>query len=133
LLIVPLDSLETIRAIRANLFALAQMCERVGALGFCAFTTETVDPEAHVHCRIFAPGAGVGEDPATGSANGPLGAYLAGYGLVRSDAIVSEQGFEMRRPSRLHISIGRGADGAIDDVRVAGGVYIVGEGRFFPW
>lgn len=133
LLIVPLDSLESVRSIRPNPAALEDVCARAGALTLCLFTTETVDPEAHVHCRIFAPGAGVGEDPATGSANGPLGAYLVRHGLASGEVVVSEQGFEMGRPSRISIWVGRAADGTFDDVRVAGDVHIVGEGRFFPW
>jgi len=54
------------------------------------------------------------EDPATGSASGPLGAYLVRYGLAQASPvayIVSEQGIEMGRPSFIHIQIERQGDG----------------------
>ena len=61
-----------------------------------------------VHSRMFAPEFGIVEDPATGSASGPLGCYLLRHGLLGADAatrIVSLQGVAMGRPSRIHISI----------------------------
>jgi trans-2,3-dihydro-3-hydroxyanthranilate isomerase len=132
-LIVPVDSLASMRSVQPSAKKLRALCRRMRALTCCAFTTETLDPGSHVHCRIFAPGAGVLEDPATGSANGPLGAYLVTHGLRDEGLLVSEQGVEMGRPSRLSITVQRDAEGEMADVRVAGGVYIVGEGEFFPW
>src|SRR3990167_1790742 len=54
--------------------------------------------------ELFAPELGIVEDPATGSASGPLGCYLVHHGLVRGDAarqIVNLQGGAMGRPSRI--------------------------------
>jgi len=73
----------------------------------------------------------VSEDPATGSASGPLGCYLATYGMIPAAAIahhVSLQGALMGRPSRIHISIDQEA-GRITRVRVGGRSVLVGEGR----
>src|SRR5687767_2736915 len=64
---------------------------------------------ATAYSRMFAPDLGVLEDPATGSASGPLGCYLVQHGLIGGDAarqIVSHQGVKMGRASRIHISIG---------------------------
>lgn len=61
-----------------------------------------------VRSRMFGPAFGIAEDPATGSASGPLGAYLVNYGIVAAAEtvkIVSEQGFEMGRPSLIHITL----------------------------
>ena len=62
-----------------------------------------------VYSRMFAPEFGIVEDPATGSASGPLGCYLVRHGLRRRPtpprAIVSLQGVAMGRPSRIHIAI----------------------------
>jgi trans-2,3-dihydro-3-hydroxyanthranilate isomerase len=83
---------------------------------------------------VFAPAAGVGEDAATGSANGPLGAYLVRHKLVPVQAttkIVSEQGFEMKRPSILHIDVDVDQGGSVSGVRVGGGVVISGRGEIF--
>ncbi len=84
-----------------------------------------------VYSRMFAPEFGVSEDPATGSASGPLGCYGVRHGLVTGDAarrIVSLQGVVMRRPSRIHISIGE-RGGTIVDVKVGGTAVLVGRGE----
>ena len=85
-----------------------------------------------VYARMFAPHtSGIPEDPATGSASGPLGAYLVDRGLVapaeRVD-IVSEQGTRMGRPSFLRIRVGMSA-GRITEILVGGSVVPVIEGR----
>lgn len=131
MMIVPAGSLDAVRALRPNHGALAAFAERHDARTMLVFTTETVEEDSSAHCRVFAPGAGVAEDPATGSANGPFGVYLSRYGLATDDEIVSEQGYEMGRPSILRISLGRDAAGEIDAVRVGGGVFITAEGTFF--
>jgi trans-2,3-dihydro-3-hydroxyanthranilate isomerase len=84
-----------------------------------------------VYSRMFVPEpGGTREDPATGSASGPLGAYLVRHGLVEGGdeiAIVSEQGTAMGRQSFVHIRLtARG--GRIADIRVGGGVVPVLEG-----
>jgi trans-2,3-dihydro-3-hydroxyanthranilate isomerase len=67
-----------------------------------------------LYSRMFAPDAnGIDEDPATGSASGPLGAFAVKYGLVphsRSVSITSEQGTKMGRQSIIHIRLEYGAD-----------------------
>ena len=93
------------------------------------FTTETVDPGATVHGRMYARWQGVAEDPATGSANGPLGAYLVRHGVSDGTRIVSEQGHEMGRPSTLYVRVG-GTRERIASVHVGGRCVIVGAGRF---
>jgi len=89
------------------------------------------DPAAgRVYTRMFAPAHGVGEDPATGSASGALGAYLVRHRLVRADGptrIVSEQGTKMRRQSFVHISL-TARDGSCTDIRVGGSVVPVIDG-----
>jgi trans-2,3-dihydro-3-hydroxyanthranilate isomerase len=82
-----------------------------------------------VLARMFDAGQGIGEDPATGSAAGPLGVYLASRGLagLPGDAVIA-QGDMVGRPSFLHVDV-RPSDGSWT-VRVGGGVRIVGEGVF---
>ena len=82
------------------------------------------------YSRMFAPGLGIGEDPATGGASGPLGCYLVRHGAVTADraaAMLSLQGVKMGRPSHVHISIGV-EDNEIVRVRVGGAAVFVGEG-----
>jgi trans-2,3-dihydro-3-hydroxyanthranilate isomerase len=91
------------------------------------FTTKTVEPGSTVHGRMYAPWQGIAEDPATGSANGPLGAYLVRHGLSDGARIVSEQGYEMGRPSLLYVRVGGSRD-AITSVHVGGRCAIAGGG-----
>lgn len=91
------------------------------------FTTETAEPGSTVHGRMYAPWQGLAEDPATGSANGPLGAYLVRHGRSDGRRIVSEQGYEMGRPSLLFIRVG-GSRERITSVHVGGHCVIAGGG-----
>ncbi|HEX6724663.1 MAG TPA: PhzF family phenazine biosynthesis protein [Gaiella sp.] len=71
-----------------------------------------------------------GEDPATGSAAGPIACHLARHGLVGwGEEIVITQGVEMGRPSALHARA-EGGDGLIDAVEVGGSAVVVARGEF---
>jgi PhzF family phenazine biosynthesis protein len=76
----------------------------------CVFTTETVDRMSAVHSRFFAPTVGINEDPVTGSANGPLGAYLFERGEVEATGdtvtLIGEQGDAIGRRGRVTIQLG---------------------------
>jgi trans-2,3-dihydro-3-hydroxyanthranilate isomerase len=132
-MIVPVKSRAAIESIKVNGGALADISNEVGASTVLVFAMDPVLPTSTVHCRVFAPAAGVGEDAATGSANGPLGSYLVRHNLVERLAttrIESEQGFEMKRPSLLYIDVDQTA-GEVSAVRVGGGVVISGRGEIF--
>jgi len=84
------------------------------------------------YSRMFAPSLGVVEDPATGSAAGPLGCYLMQHGLVTADEareMTNVQGVKMGRASRIHMAI-TGAPDAITEVRVGGEAVLVARGEF---
>ena len=83
-----------------------------------------------VYSRMLAPQFGIAEDPATGSASGPLGCYLLHHGVADARAarsMLSLQGVAMKRPSRIHISI-ESDGGTITRVRVGGQAVLVAEG-----
>ena len=96
------------------------------------FSLETEHPGTAVHTRMFAPSLGIPEDPATGSANGALGAYLVRHRAVPVTApttrFESEQGIEMGRPSRLSVEVD-GSPDHVTAVRVGGHVVQVAEGE----
>jgi trans-2,3-dihydro-3-hydroxyanthranilate isomerase len=95
------------------------------------FSVNAAGADETVYSRMLAPTFGVREDPATGSASGPLGCYLVRHGVVAGPAaqsIVSAQGVAMKRPSRVHISID-GTASAITRVRVGGMAVLVGKGE----
>jgi trans-2,3-dihydro-3-hydroxyanthranilate isomerase len=87
-----------------------------------------------VRARMFAPHTdGIPEDPATGSAAAPFGAYAAQYGLIKPDpaaAFLIRQGVEMGRPSEIHVEVARKDNGALG-IRIGGRCAIVGEGAMF--
>jgi trans-2,3-dihydro-3-hydroxyanthranilate isomerase len=121
-LMVPLPDLATLAALKPNTAALDRLLAGAGALGCYAFTLETGSAEITARARMFAPAAGVPEDPATGSAVGPLGAYLAVHGILPRDrkSLVVDQGVEMGRPSRMFVEVERDGSGMPTTVRVGG-------------
>jgi len=86
-----------------------------------------------VYSRMFAPDVGVAEDPATGSASGPLGCYLVRHKIVspaKAGAILNLQGVKMGRPSHVHVSIGV-ENNDFTCVRVGGEAVLAGEGTLY--
>jgi trans-2,3-dihydro-3-hydroxyanthranilate isomerase len=129
-LFVPLKSLAFARAIRFRLDVWERVLRSVGISEVFVFTKETQLEGSSVHSRMFAPGLGIAEDPATGGASGPLGCYLmrhAVFPVTPKMEFTSEQGIEMRRPSIIKIIIEQEA-GEITKVRVGGRCRFVGEG-----
>jgi trans-2,3-dihydro-3-hydroxyanthranilate isomerase len=130
-LYVPLASLAAVERAKLRLDLWETVLGGFASRHVYLFSRETLSDEATVHARMFAPAAGVPEDPATGSASGPLGCYLVRHGLVAAGervAIVCEQGVEIGRPSRVEVEISGDRD-SIHEVRVGGGCVLVGEGR----
>lgn len=132
-MIVPVANRAAIESIKVDGGALQVISNEADASTVLTYALDTVLPTSTVHCRVFAPAAGVHEDAATGSANGPLGFYLVKHKLIEprpTTAIVSEQGFEMKRPSLLYIDVDVDlTNGTVTEVRVGGGVVISGRGE----
>jgi len=127
-----LAEVEKLNSTHLNVPILNSVCRSIHAEETAlVFSLETVGAAADVHVRFFAPSYGIPEDPATGSGNGALGAYLVKHGAVPvtepTTHIVSEQGIEVSRPSTLFLEIDStgGEPGA---VRVGGQVVPVIEG-----
>jgi trans-2,3-dihydro-3-hydroxyanthranilate isomerase len=133
-MMVPVRSLGEVQGLDAgqlNVPALNRACRAVGTECVQVFTFETERSEATVHVRMFAPLLGVPEDPATGSANGALGAYLVHHRAVPvtepTTHILSEQGAEIGRHSTLYVEVDHKGE-EITVVRVGGQVVPVVEG-----
>jgi trans-2,3-dihydro-3-hydroxyanthranilate isomerase len=130
---VPVQSRAAVDAVEPDLGVMRRLESAFPGdhVGVFVFTTEAVDPGVTAYSRMFAPGSGIAEDPATGGASGPLGCYLVKHGLVprdRTGDLVSLQGVKMGRPSRIHIRITEDASRAITRVQVGGKAVRVGEG-----
>ena len=131
-LFVGLTTRKAVDAVAIDRRALAQCCRAAGLpeLAVYVFTPERGGDET-VYSRMLAPSFGIAEDPATGSACGPLGSYLLHHGLVTpvvARSMVSLQGVAMGRPSRIHISIDS-QDEMITSVRVGGQSILAGRGE----
>lgn len=129
--VVPVDSLDTMRQINLRRREADAIARDLGFGDLFVFTCETEDPDATVHCRMFAPHFGIPEDAASGAATGALVAYLLKHRLVKPSPhvrIVSEQGIEMGRPSRI-IAETDVVDGRARAIAVGGGCVEVGAGR----
>ena len=80
--------------------------------------------------RMFAPAGGVDEDPATGSAAGPLAAHLARHGRIPfGEEIEISQGAELKRPSTLYARV-EGSPERLERVEVSGSAVVVARGEF---
>ncbi len=119
---VELDSEQAVAALSPDLQALAAL----GELGVSCFA----GAGASWKSRMFAPGLGVPEDPATGSAAGPLAVHLARHGRIAfGEEIEIRQGGEVARPSLLRARATGSAE-ALERVEVAGSAVIVASGEF---
>jgi trans-2,3-dihydro-3-hydroxyanthranilate isomerase len=118
---VGLESEQAVAALRPPMGPLAE-------LGVAVNCFAGAGPEWKT--RMFYPAGGVPEDPATGSAAGPLAVHLARHGRIAfGDRIAIRQGEEIGRPSRLHATA-RGTAERLESVEVGGAAVIVAEGRF---
>lgn len=123
--IVPFRRLATLERWAPDWHRMEQYLRDSDAQYFYAICRETVSPDAQVHARMVFYG---GDDPATGSAAGPAGAWMVRHGLARLGTPVAiEQGFEVHRPSRLTVTVDR-TEGSGPHVRVGGGFVPVQRG-----
>lgn len=130
-LYIPVQDLKAIKSIRIKMDLYEKYLAGFASNSLFVFTPETEQANSTVHSRMFAPGLGIPEDPATGGASGPLGSYLVQYGLAEAGkVIVSEQGFEMGRPSIIYIDI-KTEKKKITSVKVGGESILSGEGNLF--
>lgn len=121
---------QQVAALEPDMVALAAL----GPIGIGCFAP--LDPDAvagrhtRVKLRIFGPGAGINEDPATGSAAGPLALHLARHGwYTPGETLTVTQGVEIRRPSELVARV----EGTADHptlITVGGSAVVVARGHF---
>ena len=93
-----------------------------GGPALSLFTLDTCDPGSDWHMRFFAPRFGINEDPVTGAAQGPMGAYMARFGpeaLRAKRAFIGEQGDVIQRAGRVQVNLQSQADG-VDAVEIGG-------------
>ena len=128
-LFVPLTARRAVDNVVVNTSVLDTLFSATGTSpsGVFVFSAEPGEPRATAYSRMFAPHTfQITEDPATGAASGPLGAFAVRYGIVpRSQVVsmVSEQGTKMKRQSFVHIELEYPPAGDLPSrIEVGGGV-----------
>jgi trans-2,3-dihydro-3-hydroxyanthranilate isomerase len=129
-IIVPLRTLSAVKKARINRDAYCRLIENKEAKSLLIFSPETYRKENHINVRFFADYYGVPEDPATGSVNGCLAAYLVKHNYFGQKQINLrvEQGYEIGRPSLLLLKAEEDKQGKIH-VNVGGKAILVAKGN----
>ncbi len=125
-LLIPLKSLDAVKRAHIDRTIERELLPKLDARFTFLFSKETYDKNNHVNARMFAEATGVPEDPATGSANGCLAAYMVRHKYLGSDQVDArvEQGYEINRPSKLYLK----ADPT--QINVGGKVILTARGEF---
>lgn len=128
--IVPLKTLASLRRIAVDKAKYYKLIDLLSAKNLLVFCPETYEDCNDISTRMFADFLGIPEDPATGSGNGCLAAYLVKYRYFGDSTlnIRSEQGYEMGRPSLLFLRASQSGVGI--DVEVGGMTRIVAQGNW---
>ncbi len=134
-LMVPLRSRAALSSILINSSALSDLLLQTLVSGIYAFTPEPHSPRSLVSARMFSDATlGISEDPATGSAAGPLAAALVHFGFVPTvnglARFTIEQGVDMGRASYIEAEV-EGERGAVRVVRIGGTAVTVAKGEVF--
>ena len=127
-LIVPLRDLDAVRRARVRMDQWDSALKSYWAPDVLVFARDA-EREGVLRARVFVPGQGIIEDPATGSAAAALGGYLSareGAATAKLSYVV-EQGFEIKRPSIIELEVDK-VDGEVTAVRVGGSAVMVSEG-----
>ncbi|MFB6141874.1 MAG: PhzF family phenazine biosynthesis protein [Halorientalis sp.] len=107
-LVVPVNFLEHLGGMDPDLGAIEDLSLETETAGVYAFTFDTLADASTLHGRMFAPKAGVPEDPVTGTASGATGAYLRAFDAFDSlpEEMVFEQGHFLDRPGHVRVRVG---------------------------
>jgi len=129
ILLIPIRNLSSIRKATGIVNKITDFFTNNKSIAPYLFTFEAEDPNSKVHTRLFAPHYGILEDPATGSAAGPLAGYLLKYNVFGNRfEIQNEQGIEIGRPSQIMM---RGCiNNGNSKIEIGGKCCIVGQASF---
>jgi PhzF family phenazine biosynthesis protein len=129
---IPVKEFDTLKTLEPNPYLLKRVGERHDLNGFAVVSTDTGHKDIDWQLRFFAPGMGIVEDPVTGTANGPMAAFLWHNGLLKKDQKVfhfkAEQGRFVDRPGIVHIHM-HTTDTAVEELIIAGEAVTVIEGQ----
>lgn len=105
---IGIQDINLLHRLSPNMELLTKVSKMIGCNGFYVFTLH-FDEEVLVHGRMFAPAIGINEDPVTGNANGPLGAYMVHFGLTDNTCDVfsftAMQGEAIHRTGTMKVQV----------------------------
>ncbi|MFX1470564.1 MAG: PhzF family phenazine biosynthesis protein [Promethearchaeota archaeon] len=129
-MIVPLRTLDALKRVKVNVDKCLDLMDKIESKSILVFCPETRIKGNNLSVRVFAHYHGIPEDPATGSGNGCLAAYLVKhkYFIKNRIDIRVEQGYEVGRPSLLHLRSEENDSGQIS-VSVGGKVFFSAKGE----
>jgi len=129
-LIIPINFLSSLSSVDPDFDAIASLSAEFDVTGVYVFTFDTLSAESTFHARMFAPAAGVNEDPVTGTASGACAAYLDESEAFDSppEEFVIEQGHFIDRPGRVRARVTTDDRGR-KTVRVGGRAVTALDGR----
>jgi trans-2,3-dihydro-3-hydroxyanthranilate isomerase len=131
-LFIPLKTPEMLSWVKVDAIKWEESLGAYWAREMFVFSTEdwsNIFEGGHIRARMFAPGLGIGEDPATGSACAALAGFLALRAETRDGTVrwIVDQGVEMGRPSRLDLEVDL-KRGQLAAIRVGGESVLVSSG-----
>lgn len=130
-LLIGLNDVAALDAIRPQLGALAALSARIGAHGYFAFVLTGAPDAPGTESRMFCPALGIDEDAVSGNAHAMLGVYLLELGLIRASAgrahFTGVQGRHVGRGGMVRVELEAGADGRATAASIAGNAVIVFE------
>lgn len=125
---IGIKSIETLNTLQPDYSALSKLSEIIKCNGYYIFTTDSKESDILIHGRMFAPSIGINEDPVTGNANGPLGAYLVHYNLVKHNNSLfrfkAKQGEAINRPGIIEVEV-KIEDNEPIETKVSGNAVII--------
>ncbi|GAA0076804.1 PhzF family isomerase [Clostridium sp. CTA-5] len=125
---VGIKSIETLNTLHPNYDALSKLSKVIKCNGYYVFTVDSQDDDILIHGRMFAPAIGINEDPVTGNANGPLGAYLIYHNFVKHNNSLfkfkAKQGEAIKRPGIIEVAV-KIEDKEPVEVKVSGNAVII--------
>jgi trans-2,3-dihydro-3-hydroxyanthranilate isomerase len=123
-LLVPIRDREAVDRISPDAKQLFDLLNEVGGEGCYVFSLDPLQPGTTAYARFFNPTVGISEDPATGTAAGPLAAHLVAHALAQPGVIKVEQGTALGRTSIIEVNVDAGS------VSVSGRGIVVASGAF---
>jgi len=125
-LMVPVKDLESLKNAAPNKTLLKEIAEKFGFEGYYLFTTNNLNEKYLAETRFFNPGMGIDEDPATGTAAGPLAGYLEMLGHIpKNQDFLILQGQSVEHPSTIRVKV------VENGIWVSGSSVIVMEGHIY--